>query len=204
MYIRIERIIEVFKQLSDFKGNIGNENDLNDNNVSKKEAHENKLIKDLTNFLINHRIKFSDLFNTTSDGIPHNNLKTAFTQINFPYTPDDFNKLLLTLDPTNKGSVSISAIKKLISNHRPEYFEMPFHKIDQNSYRRENSLSNKLIAQPQLKNIIDKINEYISKNKITIQEYFSKINRMNPNYLNQKEFIDLVKGTVQSEEKVYS
>ncbi len=199
MYIRIDRIIEVFKQLSEFKGNIGNENESIENKGTKKDANEQKIVQELTNFLINNRIIFVDLFNDSSDSLPHTSIKTAFAKINFPYTPDDLNQLLLFLDPTNKGSISLSSLKKLISNYRPDYFEMPFQKIDQNS------LTNKLINQPQLKVFIEKIKDYISTSKITIQEYLDKVTRTNPKYLNQKEFTDLIKSTIQvSEEKVKS
>ena len=205
MYIRIDRIIEVFKQLSEFKGNIGNENESIENKGTKKDANEQKIVQELTNFLINNRIKFVDLFNDSSDSLPHTSIKTAFAKINFPYTPDDLNQLLLFLDPTNKGSISLLSLKKLISNYRPDYFEMSFQKIDQNSFKRENSLTNKLINQPQLKVFIEKIKDYISTNKITIQEYLDKVTRTNPKYLNQKEFTDLIKSTIQvSEEKVKS
>jgi hypothetical protein len=199
LYIRIDRIIEVFKQLSEFKGNIGNENESIENKGTKKDANEQKIVQELTNFLINNRIIFVDLFNDSSDSLPHTSIKTAFAKINFPYTPDDLNQLLLFLDPTNKGSISLSSLKKLISNYRPDYFEMPFQKIDQNS------LTNKLINQPQLKVFIEKIKDYISTSKITIQEYLDKVTRTNPKYLNQKEFTDLIKSTIQvSEEKVKS
>jgi hypothetical protein len=107
------------------------------------------------------------------------------------------------MDPTNKGSISLSSLRKLISYYRPDYFEMPFQKVDQNSFRRENSLTNKLINHPQLKVFIENIKEYISSNKITIQEYFDKVIRTNPKYLDQKEFTDLMKSTIHvSEEKV--
>jgi len=203
LYIRIDRIIEVFRQLSEFKGNIGNENEPNENKGTKKEVNEQKIVQDLTNFLINNRIKFVDLFNDSSDSLPHTSIKTAFSKINFPYTPDDLNKLLLFMDPTNKGSISLSSLRKLISYYRPDYFEMPFQKVDQNSFRRENSLTNKLINHPQLKVFIENIKEYISSNKITIQEYFDKVIRTNPKYLDQKEFTDLMKSTIHvSEEKV--
>lgn len=203
MYIRIDRVLEVFRQLSDFKGNIGNEVDSNDNKSNKSELPEGKIVKELTNFLVNNRIKFVDLFNDTLDTLPHSVIKTSFTKINFPYTPDDLNQLLLYMDPTNKGSISLSSLKKLISNYSPDYFEMPYQKIDQNSMRRGNSLTNKKMSQPQLKALIDKINEYISSNKITTQEYFDKYNRTEQKYLNKSEFTNLIKSTVQvTEEKV--
>lgn len=203
MYIRIDRVLEVFRQLSDFKGNIGNEVDSNDNKSNKSELPEGKIVKELTNFLVNNRIKFVDLFNDTLDTLPHSVIKTSFTKINFPYTPDDLNQLLLYMDPTNKGSISLSSLKKLISNYSPDYFEMPYQKIDQNSMRRGNSLTNKKMSQPQLKSLIDKINEYISSNKITTQEYFDKYNRTEQKYLNKNEFTNLIKSTVQvTEEKV--
>lgn len=200
MYIRIDRIIEVFKQLSESKVNIGNESELAQ---VKKDTSEEKLMRDLTNFLINKRVKFIDLFKSSSDAISHSSLKSAFALINFPYNPEDLNKLLLSMDPTNRGSISIISIKNMIINFRTDYFEMPFNKIDTDSMRKQNSQTSRMISQPQLKSIIDKINEYILKNKLLINEFFSKVNRKNPNFLNEKELIELIKSTISStEEKV--
>jgi hypothetical protein len=51
----------------------------------------------------------------------------------------------------------------------------------------------------------EKIKDYITTNKITIQEYLDKATRTNPKFLDQKEFSDLVKSTIQvSDEKVYA
>ena len=100
MYIRIERIVEVFKELSDSKANIGNEKELLIYQ-NKQDSSEELFIKNLTIFLINNRIKFDNFFNSSTDSISHSSLKTIFSQINFPYNPEDLNKLLLSMDTTN-------------------------------------------------------------------------------------------------------
>ena len=203
LYIRIERIVEVFKQLSEFKGNIGSESTLNTNQKVKTELPEEKFMKEFTNFLINNRIKFTDLFNTKSDTISHDVLKNACAMINFQYNSEDFNKLLLYLDSYNKGTINIVAIKKMITNYCPDYFEKPFQKIDKTAIKNENSLSKASIKEPAMKIIIDQINLYIDKNKITIVEYFNKVQKMNQKFLNLIEFTQLIKTTITTvEEKV--
>ena len=196
MYIRIERIVEVFKELSDSKANIGNEKELLIYQ-NKQDSSEELFIKNLTIFLINNRIKFDNFFNSSTDSISHSSLKTIFSQINFPYNPEDLNKLLLSMDTTNKGSISLMNLKKLISNANPSYFDMPFQKIDQDLLRKENSLTSRMINQPQLKALIDKINEFILKNKLTIQEYFNKVSHTTSNFISENELRELIKSTIQ-------
>lgn len=196
MYIRIERIVEVFKELSDSKANIGNEKELLIYQ-NKQDSSEELFIKNLTIFLINNRIKFDNFFNSSTDSISHSSLKTIFSQINFPYNPEDLNKLLLSMDTTNKGSISLMNLKKLISNANPGYFDMPFQKIDQDLLRKENSLTSRMINQPQLKALIDKINEFILKNKLTIQEYFNKVSHTTSNFISENELRELIKSTIQ-------
>ena len=196
MYIRIERIVEVFKELSDSKANIGNEKELLIYQ-NKQDSSEELFIKNLTIFLITNRIKFDNFFNSSTDSISHSSLKTIFSQINFPYNPEDLNKLLLSMDTTNKGSISLMNLKKLISNANPSYFDMPFQKIDQDLLRKENSLTSRMINQPQLKALIDKINEFILKNKLTIQEYFNKVSHTTSNFISENELRELIKSTIQ-------
>jgi hypothetical protein len=74
---------------------------------------------------------------------------------------------------------------------------MPFQKIDQDLLRKDNSLTSRMINQPQLKALIDKINEFILKNKLTIQEYFNKVSHTTSNFISENELRELIKSTIQ-------
>lgn len=155
----------------------------------KPETPEEKIMRDFSFYILNNRVKFSDIFNPKNEVVTHAQVKTAFTSIKFPFNLEDLNRLLLFLDPYNSGKINLVAIKKFIKDYCPDYFDKQFHNTHEKVLKREFSLSNKILSHPHLKNIIDSVNDFISNNKLKVEDFFNKTGKKE---LNEKEFVDLI------------
>ena len=146
-----------------------------------------KIMSDFANHLSKKRKRFNEIFPSinleeiqNNQTISEEDLKYAIRKSSFKITDEEFSILMNQFDPNNQNQILVEDLKHEIAKYQPKYFREKYQTIDRESIDRK--LNNKDFVpqgnynnKPYLLNGMHKIQTFLDKKKITIENFFLAI-----------------------------
>ena len=140
---------------------------------------------EFAHYLFNNHIRFSSIFPSinlekiiNNQTITEDTLRLGFENANYQISDKEINIIMTHFDPVNKSKILVEDLKHEISNYEPKYFDQRYQKIDSNKI--ENQLNKleasasfgKNVFNTNLMNGMDKIKNYLERNKLSTENFF--------------------------------
>lgn len=159
--------------------------------------------------------------NTDNSKISIFDFQNSFKLSHFQITNKEINSLVLFLDPNNKQYIPLDVLKNNIKRFQGDYFDLPFqvnvnnntsstplgntpipqsnnnntgnNNNNNNNVNKITNISSLMTNNPQIVEILKKMNAFIEAKKFTVEEFFQYFNKNGDSAIDLTEFIKMIK-----------